>query len=648
MCGILGVLDIKRLRDGAEWSSGERSRFDDLRDTMSSRGPDGAGSWVASGIMLGHRRLAILDLSESAAQPIVSAAGTVLIFNGEIYNYRELRAELESTGSRFASTGDTVVLLEALDRWGLEKTLARIRGMFAFAAWRPRQREIWLARDPVGKKPLFCGRFGDVIAFGSSVEPILAWLVGAGLDPQLDPVAVHHVLAVGYVPAPRTGIVGIEKLPAATYRVIKDDGDVRAGCHWTIPFANPGRKLNSTSVSELASLFDQAIDRRLLSDVPIATFLSGGLDSSLVTAAAARKYDRLVAYTVRTRDNNDDEFDLACRLARHLGVEHRIIESKASALEEIDHLVPRFGEPFADSSALPTAAICREAGRDHHVILTGDGGDEVQGGYSGAPMFAIRSLLWQKDRSAMAGTEPVRARLADWMDNPDRRLVGGLGSLRFRLLRLLSPIARAIVLRSDGLESSARFLQADCRSGIAHDEWCQWVDRRLSSFQSRNGLDAHLAFDFAVYLADDLNTKVDVAAMASSVETRAPLLDVDFVSACWGIRALDRVRPWERKRIIVALARRFLPDELLIRRKQGFSVPLASWLAEAGQAGPLVLGGLSDRLREMLDLAAIEQVLVANQAARRPPTELTWRLLVLGVWSRWVDRVAADVRASKT
>ncbi|MBL8200265.1 MAG: asparagine synthase (glutamine-hydrolyzing) [Chromatiales bacterium] len=639
MCGFLGVLAPDRLESGSAWQAGQLRYFDGLRDRMRSRGPDGSGTWSAPGVILGHRRLAILDLTDSGAQPMVSAAGTVLVFNGEIYNYLELRSELEADGARFTSSGDTVVLLEALDRWGLERTLGRIRGMYAFAAWRPRDRQLWLARDPVGKKPVFIGRAPGSIVFGSALEPVLAWMAGSGYRPILDPVAINHVLATGWVPAPRTGLKGIEKLESGTYRVIGPGGAERISVHWRVPFPTQRSRLDAPTEENLATLFDQAIERRLRSDVPIATFLSGGLDSSLVTAAASRKYPKIVAFTARTNNDNDDEFALARRIASHLGVEHRIVEIEADLMGSVDAVMARYGEAYCDSSALPTFAISREVGRSHRVVLTGDGGDEVQGGYATATMAALRAMLRMGD--------PLVARHGGWLeslaerlDAPELRAAERMPGWRFRLLRLLAPPLEALTLRHDGLDRSDSLLADEARSELGTDEWRQWLRSRLVNLGAPSGLDAQLGFDFSVYLADDLNVKVDVAGMAHSLEARCPLLDLDFVEACWGVRTLDRVRPWERKRVIQRLARRYLPRGLLMRRKQGFSVPVYRWLQSSGVRDDLVsaLRGRRTGLEGILNIPA----LLAAFDARHQPGELTWRIFALSRWKKWVDGVASN------
>jgi len=637
VCGLIGQIDLRRLGTGDRWTEGEIQRFAAIRDVMTHRGPSGAGLWMAPGVLLGHRRLAILDLTDAAAQPMVSPLGTVLVFNGEIYNFVELRRELEADGVEIHTSGDTGVLLAALDRWGLDGALPRLRGMFAFAVWRPAEQRLWLARDPVGKKPLFYGRYADRFAFGSSLEVVLRALGEAGFVARLDAGAVCHALAVGTVAAPRTGVAGIRKLVAGC-RVVFDarNGSEATGEHWRVPFPARRARLDE-ALPAISSAFQEGVRRRLRSDVPVATFLSGGLDSSLVTAAASRGNPGIIAYTARTGDNNADELDLACRIASHLKIEHRIVDVDSQLLGTLDALIPQFGEAFCDSSSLPMAAICKAAGVEHRVVLTGDGGDEVQGGYQTAAWFALRQLVW--------GGDPLGRRESVWrkwvtsrLDVPGRRLDGGLSPMKFRLLRLVSSPEYALRLRHDGLDQVDRLLLKSLEAEIAGDGWPQWQRKRIEALGASSGLDAQLGLDFSSYLADDLNVKVDVAAMASSVEARAPLLDLDFVNLCWGVRSLDRVRPWSRKRVVRMLARQYLPESLLITRKHGFSVPVGTWLRESGAMAQLEddLKAGATGLEEFLDGSAVIREIQENRSNGREPVELAWRVHVLGKWARWV------------
>lgn len=626
MCGIFGVIDLARAAVGRSWDPAELDLVAAARDAMRHRGPDGAGLWHAPGVVLAHRRLAILDLSPTGHQPMVSPRGSVLTFNGEIYNYVELRDELIRDGCAFHSSSDTEVLLAALDAWGLRRTLARIRGMYAFAWWDGAA--LHLARDPIGKKPLYWWHKGPRLAFSSTLQPLAHWLRGQGVALSVDPVAVEHHLAGGYIEAPRTIYNEVAKLAAGAALTVSQNG-LQHHAPRAIPFAHPGRRIDGATLDTLDGLLQQAVQRRLRSDVPVATFLSGGLDSSLVTAIAARAHPGITAYTVRTAGRNQDEFELACRVAKVTGVQHRVLEVQAASLDLLPQLVRHHGEPFGDSSALPTWLIAEQAGREHRVVLTGDGGDEVQGGYSGAKLFALRQLL--HDRLHLPTLPDGAARP---LDAAVARLPGRWADLDFKALRLLARGDTALAVQRDGLHRLHSWFAAELRPVLARDGWSAEVQRRAAALAAGDELDRALGVDFGLYLPEDLCVKVDVAAMAHAVETRSPLLDVDFTDACWQVRAFDRVRPWQTKRLVRALLARHLPADCVLGRKQGFSIPLDAWL-QAPEVQARIEQGCRAGLPGMpwLDGAAILRTLAQRTQRGEPNGVLLWRLLFLQEWA---------------
>ena len=628
MCGIFGVVDFGRVATAQPWNPRELADIALARDGMRHRGPDGAGLWHAPGIALGHRRLAILDLSPTGHQPMVSHrhdTATVLTFNGEIYNYLELRAELTEAGNTFHSSSDTEVLLQALETWGLERTLDRVRGMYAFAWW---DGEILsLARDPIGKKPLYWCCQGRRLAFSSALDPLARWIVGQGQALTVDPIAVEHHLAGGYIAAPRTIYAEIGKLAAGAALTL-DRHVLREIAPRPIPFVAQGQKLDTPSLDHLEFLFDQAVRRRLRSDVPVATFLSGGLDSSLVTAAAARAHPGITAYTVRTPDRNQDEFAVACKVAKVTGVKHEVLDIDTQSLGRALELVPHYGEPFGDASALPSYLIAEAAGQHHRVILTGDGGDEVQGGYSGAQLFAIRHLL--HDRLHLPDLPDLAAQP---LETAVMRLPKRLADMDFKAVRLLARDDLALSVQRDGLHKLHDWFDADLRPALHRDGWHAEVRRRAMALKAPGELDRALGIDFSLYLPEDLCVKVDVAAMAHSVETRAPLLDLDFTDASWRVRPFDRVRPWETKRIVRALLRRHLPADCVLGRKQGFSLPLDTWMPARREA---IVEAMRVGLPGMpwLDGQAIARTLQVRSQRGEVDGVLLWRLWFLQAWAQ--------------
>lgn len=657
MCGIFGHVDLKRVAASAPWNRGEVAAVVEARDGMAHRGPDGEGLWQAPGVLLAHRRLAILDLSPSGHQPMAGAGGAVLTFNGEIYNFMEIRAELAAQPSQapLSSTGDTAVLLAALEHWGLAATLPRLRGMYAFGLWDPATRSLHLARDPVGKKPLYVWQRGQQLAFSSAIGPLATWLTARGESLTVDPVAVEHHLAGGYIAAPRTIWCEIQKLRAGEAWTFSPAGVHRIAPR-PIPFASHPEPLRPPTLDLLDQLLQAAVHRRLHSDVPVATFLSGGLDSSLVTALAARAHPGITAYTVRTHGRNQDEFAVAQRVARMTGVEHHVLDLTPRQLDLVPELVRHYGEPFGDSSAVPTYLVSQLAGHVHRVVLTGDGGDEVQGGYDGARLFALRRLLHQNLH--LPTMNAVSRRLARVL--PDRLthalngdVVGQHGrrrDLAFKGHRLFASGATAVSAQHDRLNALHDLFDPELRPRLAREGWRALVQATFASMATTDELDRALGVDFALYLPEDLCVKVDVASMAHAVETRAPLLDLDFTDACWQVKSGDRVRPWQSKRIVRQLLARHLPADCILGRKQGFTAPVDRWLAV-----PTVQGELEATLRAGLpgmpffDGPRAVAALVERRGLGEDTSVLAWRLLVLAEWARHAPsqgRAPVDVRAA--
>ncbi len=623
MCGILGVVDFGRLQGQLPWNPDELALIDAARDGLAARGPDGFGTWHQPGIALSHRRLAIIDLSPAGRQPMISERGSALTFNGEIYNYLELRKELRALGRLFRSDSDTEVLQQALETWGLSKALTRLRGMYAFAWWQGQV--LHLARDPVGKKPLYWWQHGQQLRFSSGLLPLARWLVQQGHPLTVDPVAVEHYLASGYIDAPRTIYHQINKLEAGSSLEFSTRG-LLAHAALPMPIGLESRRLDLQSLDSLDQLLVRAVERRLRSDVPVATFLSGGLDSSLVTALAAQQHAGITAYTVRTPNRNADEFAIACRVAKVTGVRHEVLDLDLQSIERMPELVRHYGEPFGDSSALPTYLIAERAGQGHRVILTGDGGDEVQGGYPSAQLFAFRQILHQ---TLHVPTWPDA--LSNWADRCTEVLPNRLAALDFRAIRLMAGAGTALGVQLAGWHRLHNWFDPALRPVLQRQGWAAMLQTKVRNLAIQSEIDQALAMDFGLYLPEDLCVKVDVAAMAWGVETRSPLLDLDFTNASWRIRPQDRVGPRQTKRIIRALLARHLPADCVMQRKQGFSIPLQSWL-DSPQWRQQMLEPYRQGLKALpwLDGQAVHAFL----SRPRPGDDggLLWRLWFLGQW----------------
>ncbi|MSP90503.1 MAG: asparagine synthase (glutamine-hydrolyzing) [Myxococcales bacterium] len=636
MCGVFGVVDLERQADGVAWTAGELAAVTAARDILQHRGPDGAGLWHRPGVVLAHRRLAILDLSPTGHQPMEDGRGGALTFNGEIYNYLELRRELLA-GLSMRSSGDTEVLAALLARLGLAPTCAALRGMYAFAWWDAGSRALHLARDPVGKKPLYVWQAGPRLAFASGLQALVTWLRSQGIALSVDPVAIEHHLASGYIAAPRTAFREVTKLAAGETATFD-----RAGLHLhaarPLPIPPRGRRLDLAGIDALDGLLQTAVQRRLRSDVPVATFLSGGLDSSLITALAARAQPGITAFTAHTPGHNIEELAVARRVAQAAGVRHELLELRAGDIDLLDTLVEHHGEPFGDTSALPTYLIAQLAGRTHRVVLTGDGGDEVQGGYSGARLFALRHVI--HDVLPLPTADRLPKRLGDRVADEGVGLHRRHRDVQFKLMRLLAAGIDAASAQRDDLQRLHGLFDASLHAELATSGWrAQWR-QRWQQLSGMTELDRALAMDFTVYLPEDLCVKVDVASMAHAVETRAPLLDLDFTDACWQVRPFDRVRPWQSKRIVRALLARHLPADCVLGPKLGFSIPVDRWLGTAAVKAELeaaLLAGLPG-MPWFDGGAAVRELRRRDQLGEATGT-LRWRLLFLARWvRRFCDR----------
>jgi asparagine synthase (glutamine-hydrolysing) len=600
MCGIAGGIGL------TPDARPDPHRVNAMSASMCHRGPDGSGAWTSpSGrAVLAHRRLAVIDL-ETGNQPMVAkGADTAIVFNGEIYNYLELRAELEGEGVDFSTTSDTEVLLQLFVRRG-ERCVDALRGMFAFAAWDDRRGRLLLARDRIGKKPLFYTVVDSSLYFASS----FAALGEVGRQrPALDPQALDLYISLGYVPAPHTIHDGVLKLPAASLATLQGGG-LRVRRYFDFAEAgDPYQGSYEDALDQLEGIVQESVRLRLRSDVPIGIFLSGGVDSSLVAALAARRSESPVdTFCVGFDEEAFDESGFAAAIAEHLGTRHHTLRGKANLLDTLPEITRHFGEPYADSSALAVWAIAQHARPFITVALGGDGGDEGFAGYSWydnatrlsrvASRVPRPAVLLGARAAQFAGERLAGVRIVGQADR-------GLAVLG------LSPAERFAALRSFVNHQEAEYLYAGellerRRAG------CDPARNLLTDAYARAGGSALRRMryvDIATYLADDLTPKIDVATMAHSLEARAPLLDPAVME--FGLSLPDDYLVDRRggKRILRDLLARYVPAGMFERRKQGFSVPLQLWFATA----------LRPRMEALADSPAIADLgLLAPAGIRR-------------------------------
>lgn len=583
MCGIVGFWsDAQVHHEEAARTIGS------MRDRLQHRGPDDAGLYVDvdAGLALGQRRLSIIDLSSAGHQPMVSACGRyVLVFNGEIYNHRAIRDELERRGQAPAWRGhsDTETLLAALMTWGARHALERLNGMFAFALWDREERVLWLARDRMGEKPLYYGRVGRTFLFGSELKALRlhpCW------QSEVDREALCQYFRHGYIPSPRTIYRGILKLPAGCYLEVCDSGRLVGlpRTYWDIhAVAEAGLSSPLDDKPELIDLLETALREAVVSgmeaDVPLGAFLSGGVDSSLVVALMqAASSQRVRTFTIGFREAAYDEAPHARRVAQHLGTDHtELYVTFEDALKVIPNIPAIWDEPFADPSQIPTFLLSALTRRHVTVSLSGDGGDELFGGY---------------DRYRIALQLDACRR---WMPTVARAATGYVTAGLSRVLEGIAPVHPRLATRAATyLRSGADAVRAPTIECVYKDLISHWkAPERLVIGAGEPGslldqlemwpdvnhtLERLMWFDQVTYLPDDILVKVDRASMAVSLESRAPLLDHRLVELSWRMPASVKFRDGTGKWVLKQVLCRYVPRDIVERPKQGFGVPIGTWI----------------------------------------------------------------------
>ena len=639
MCGFAGFVGAPGAL-GAEAMEELAAR---MAARLESRGPDDAGTWVspAAGIAIGHRRLAVIDLTAAGRQPMVSASGrSVLAYNGEVYNFAEIRRDLEAEGRRFRGGSDTEVVLEACEAWGVERAVSRFIGMFAFAFWDAQARHLTLVRDRLGIKPLYWGRSGGVLFFGSQPKGFFdhpAW------RPEVDRDALAAYLRHACVPAPHSIFRGIEKLePGSLIKIDADGREIRRR-YWNLREIARDSEHDrpaldeETAIEALDELLRDAVKRRMIADVPLGVFLSGGIDSSTVLALMQAQSGRPVkSFTIGFDEAGYDEARNAKRVAQHLGTDHtELYVAPGHAEAVLPGLASWYDEPFADSSQIPTCLVSEMTRRDVTVALSGDGGDEVFAGYNrhvGAP------TLW---RRVGALPRPLRAALASMLRAPPPSA--------WDCLALAVPRSIRPPQVGDKAQKLAALLAMPHEEALYRWLVSQWSDpdTLVRGGRERQGIlwdptlrrdfpdftDRMLLMDTVTYLPDDILTKVDRASMAVGLEARVPLLDHRVVEFAWRVPPAMKARGGQGKWLLRQVLRRYVPESLTGRPKMGFGVPVGAWLR-----GPLRDWAetlLSEsRLRDSgyLDPAPVRDAWTEHLSGRRNHQSRLWTVLMFEAW----------------
>jgi asparagine synthase (glutamine-hydrolysing) len=619
MCGIAGRVDWRGM-DGDGGVGGIVAR-------LRHRGPDDQGVWTSPDRLctLGHARLSILDLSPAGHQPMLDPeTGNAIAFNGEIYNFQEGRAECERDGYRFRSHSDTEVILALYRKHG-RACVHRLRGMFAFALWDAGRRELFVARDRVGKKPLNYALTPEGIVFASEIDPLVRH---PRVDAALDHDALELYLQLQYVPAPWTIYRSIRKLPPASYAVFDRSG-LKVEGYWDVDYRPKVSISQADAVDGLEEELREAVRLRMIADVPVGALLSGGVDSSLVVAMmAGMSAEPVRTFSIGFEEQAFNELPYAQRVADRYRTVHfpEVVRGDVEPL--LADLVRHYGEPYADSSAVPSFHVSRVARRHVKVAMNGDGGDELLGGYGRYTLTPSAIRAGRLFGGITSGASLARAAggLLDARSVPARLH-------RRWLLRAAHPELQSIVMYADFWNDRprARLLPGSGSTGVLEEWRREWLGRARHA--ASNPVDRMLWIDNRTYLPGDLLVKMDIASMHCGLETRSPLLDHRVIEFCASLPVHLKVARGQGKALLKKLGERYLDDELLYRRKMGFGIPMRDWLA--GPLRPVV----EDLLGDDDTLAPLDPA-VARQTAREfyeqgvEHTSRMWALLMFGLWKR--------------
>ncbi len=629
MCGITGIIDLRGQRPI------ERATLSRMNESQHHRGPDEGGLHLSPGVGLGHRRLSIIDLA-TGQQPLYNEDGrVVVVFNGEIYNYRSLIPELEALGHVFHTRSDTEVIVHGWEAWG-EQCVERFRGMFAFALWDENRQTVFMARDRLGVKPMYYALLPDGhLIFGSELKTLTAH---GGLSQQVDPQAVEDYFALGYVPEPRTIFSSALKLPPGCTLVVRR-GEAARGLpapreFWDVRFTGDATLSAADAQAELLARIRESVELRMISEVPLGAFLSGGVDSSAVVAAmAGLSAEPVNTCSISFADPAFDESRYAQQVAERFGTRHFIDQVQSDDFDLIDTLARTYDEPYADSSAIPTYRVCQLARRHVTVALSGDGGDESLAGYRRYRLHMMEESL--RRPLPLALRRPVFGLLgrvypkADWAPRMFR------GKTTFQALARNSVEAyfHSMAVLKDDLRS--RLYSNGFKARLGGYSALEVFRRHAAQAGTDDPLSRVQYIDLKTYLVGDINTKVDRASMAHALEVREPLMDHPLVEWLATLPSSLKLRGGQGKWIFKKALEPQLPHELLYRPKMGFAVPLVHWFR-----GPLrqrvrdaVMG---ERLLDtgLFDPGVLRQLIDQHQSGLRDHSAPLWSLLMFDAFLR--------------
>jgi len=619
MCGIAGFAETSTASDpyGPEPA---RALIHRMCDVIRHRGPDDEGVWVGEGVALGMRRLSIIDLS-TGHQPIHNEDRTVwIVFNGEIYNFRELRRELEAAGHAFYTSTDTEVIVHAYEEWG-RAAIARLRGMFGLAIFDTRSNTLLVARDRIGIKPMYYARTNGRLYFGSELKSLLE---APDLPRDLDPDALDHYLSFLYTPRDGSIFKSVKKLPPG-HTLTWCDGTLSIERYWQVPAAETYCGTEADAIRDLREVLAGAVRSHLVSDVPLGAFLSGGVDSSLVVGLMAETSGaRVKTFSIGFDEPAFDELEHARTVAQHFGTDHHELVVKPDAVGILDRLVWHFDEPFADSSAIPTWYVSEMARRHVTVVLSGDGGDELFGGYD---RYVPSPRVAAFDRYSPRALRRVAAMAAAGLPH---------GARGKNFLRHVGRDAHGRYLdaiRFFGSDEKPALLSYDLQRRLDGADPETRLARHFERFAHLPWPSQMMRFDAETYLPEDVLTKVDRMSMAHSIESRVPLLDNEVIQFASGLPASLKIKNGRRKHVLKEVAATLLPRDIIDRRKQGFGVPLGTWFR--GNLRELFADTLlspASLQRGYFQPHFVRRIVDEHLAGKRDHTLRLWQLVVFERW----------------
>lgn len=634
MCGIYGYVSS---RGGIQPEILRR-----MGDTLRHRGPDDEGEWIQHSeelaVALGHKRLSIIDLTSAAKQPISDEDGKIwLTYNGEIYNFRELRSELAAKGHTFKSTSDGEIIVHLYEEMGAA-CLERLKGMFAFALWDKTQQSLFLARDRIGKKPLHYAIYDGGIAFASEIKALLKH---PQVVKEIDLSALNKYLTFEYVPAPATIFKSIKKLEPGHY-LSYQNGKSEIKKYWDIPLADYpiGFKTEDEYAEELRDILERAVRSRLVADVPVGVFLSGGIDSGLVAALAANADRKIECFSIGFDDPSFDESSHAKSIAKALGLNHRLkIFNTREMLDNLDELPHFLDEPLADASILPSYLLSKVASERLKVALSGDGGDELFAGY---PTYQAHRIITYYDLLPETLKNSVKA-LAAWLPVSHGNISTDFKIKQFLRGAGVSPEIRFFMWMGSFTESEKKgLLSSDVRAALAHENTYEDVFAYIRESGLNKDLERILYLSMKLYLQDDILVKVDRAAMANGLEVRCPLLDQELVEFACRLPMQYKLHGLKTKYLLKKAAAGILPDSIINRKKKGFGIPISKWLT--GELKSYMLDYLGEeRIKRQgyFNYPYIKGLIDDHLHKRKDHRKLLWTLLIFQIWH---DRVFENPR----